>query len=534
MLISVGSCSSGDAGLPTTASSTSVSSSKGGGEPCPSEVDAASFPAADDLRELLADYNEFGLRSPGSESHEAALNWLIAQFEAIPTMTVRTDEFTIDRWQPTIASTDGPGRDLARSGELALIEPGAGTDRTVDVAVVGAVPFSLPTPEDGVVAPLVFFPADRELTPAEAAGRIVVREIPHSSLPFAAFGVVGHHLTPDVPTDGDYDRPYLRNLDALLNEAGSVGAAGLIMVWDAPTDQLRGYWDPHTGARFETPSVFVGSDTFPAILAAAERGGSARLAVHAKWDKVTTRNLVATLPGRTRERIVVSTNTDSVNWVQENGTVAALALARYLAGLPLRCRERDVEFGLTSNHLGLLQDGVIAYSDQLDRDYQDGTVAFVMVPEHLGTREILPGLDGRLAYTGEGEVFAWSAPAESPVLVEASVKAVRRRRLTRTAVLQGVGVPNDEQVPSICSQGGLGTPFHSHLIPTVAGISGPWSLWAPGFGEGAIDFDRFRDQLLAFGDLAVQLDDVSLDEIAGTYPEARRRRSEGAVTCPEG
>ena len=75
--------------------------------------------------------------------------------------------------------------------------------------------------------------------------------------------------------------------------------------------------------------------------------------------------------------------------------------------------------------------------------------------------------------------------------------------------------PADDQVPSICSQGGLGTNFHGLLIPTIAGISGPWSLWAPAFGEDAIDFDRMRDQTLAFGDVAVELDDVPRDAIAG-------------------
>src|SRR3546814_5067114 len=68
------------------------------------------------------------------------------------------------------------------------------------------------------------------------------------------------------------------------------------------------------------------------------------------------------------------------------------------------------------------------------------------------------------------DLFAWSAPEESPALVEASVAAVERRSLARTVVIEGVGLPSDEQVPSICSQGGLGTNFHGILIPTIAEI----------------------------------------------------------------
>ena len=499
---------------------------------CPATVDADQFASAKELRDLLATFNGFGLRSPGSDQHQASLDWLAGELAKVPEMEVEWEEFTIDRWQPTPdAPGDTPGRDLAAAGELAVIAGGAAEHA---VPVIGAVPFSLPTTDDGVSAPLVYVPPDQEITAANAAGKVVIREIPHSSIPYAAFDVIGHFLTDDLPREGDYDRPYLRDLDAILSQAGSAGAVGLVMVWDAPTDQLRGYWDPHTGTRFEVPAVYAGSDQLAALRAAAERGSRARLAVHATWDRVPTRNLIATLRGQSRERIVVNTNTDSVTWVQENGNVAAIALARYLGSLPLRCRARDVQFALTSNHLGFLQDGTIAYSEQLDRDFDAGTVAFVMSPEHLGSREILPGADGRLAFTGKGDTFAWSAPAESPVLVKASIDAVKRRKLDRTAVLQGVGVPVDGQVPQICSQGGLGTVFHSHLIPTVAGISGPWSLWAPAFGEDAIDFDRMRLQAMAFGDLAVSLDDMPRAEIAGEYPAERQRRTEGAATCPQG
>jgi hypothetical protein len=43
----------------------------------------------------------------------------------------------------------------------------------------------------------------------------------------------------------------------------------------------------------------------------------------------------------------------------------------------------------------------------------------------------------------------------------------------------------------------------------------------PSFGEDAIDFDRMRDQALAFGDIAVGLDDVPVRRSpAGTSPPA--------------
>jgi hypothetical protein len=108
---------------------------------------------------------------------------------------------------------------------------------------------------------------------------------------------------------------------------------------------------------------------------------------------------------------------------------------------------------------------------------------------------------------------------------------VQGRNLTRAAVLQGVGVPDTSQVPQICSQGGLGTNFHSLLIPTIGAISGPWAMFDPVFGERAIDFDRMRSQALAMGDVARALDTVPREQIAGSYPAARQQRAAGAKAC---
>jgi len=527
MALAITSCASSD-GDDAAATSTTASGTTDPGVECPTEVDAQEFATAEELRGLLAEFNDFGLRSPASDQHEASIDWLAGELGDVPGMEIEFDEYTIDRWQPTPeAAGDTPGRDLAAAGAL-TVDDGTSPE---DIAVAGAVPFSLPTPDDGVAGELAFLAADR-ITAADAAGKVVVTEIPHSSLPYAAFRAIGHVVTDDLPTEGDYDRPYLRNMDAILTDAGIAGAAGVVMVWDAPTDQLEGYWDPHTGTRFRVPAVFVGNDDVDRLRDLAAAGATAQLSVFADWDEAPTRNLIATLPGQTRERIVVNANTDSVSWVQENGTVAAIALARYLGDLPIECRTRDVQFALTTNHLGFTTDGTFRYGPQLDEDYDDGTVAFVMATEHLGTREILPTTPGgRLEYTGEVEPFAWSAPEESPVLLQATLDAVERRGLERTAVVKGVGVPEADQVPSICSQGGLGTNFHGLLIPTIAGISGPWSLWAPGFGEDAIDFEHMRDQTLAFGDIAVELDDVDRTDIAGDYIEAREQRAAGAVTC---
>lgn len=517
---------------------------------CPTTIDETAFASADELRELNAKIASFGLRNPGSVEHNRMLDWLENELRAIPGMRLRSDWYTLNRWQPlprTAGSrtlpialgepqSDGVGRralprpssaqrDLADAGGLSVDGIGA-------IPVSGVIPFTVPTSGVGARGELVYIPNDVPITAENARGKIVVRDVPPGSIAYVLFRAIAHYVTPDFPESGDYDRAFLRNFDPALTEAGQAGAVGVVLVWDVPGEQVRGYWGPHTGTRYHVSGVFVGNEQGERLKQLAAEGRSARISVRARWDRGRTRNIIATLPGQTRERIVVNTNTDGNTWVQENGAAGMIALARYLATLPVECRRRDVQFAFTTAHMGYANDGLFAYSKELDEDYDDGTVAFAIVMEHLGTLEQLPtGPDNRLEFTGLTEPIAWSAPEESPVLVQASIEAVKRRGLERTAILQGVGAPDPTQVPRICSQGGLGTILHTDLIPTTASITGPWSMFDPVFGERAIDFEHMRRQVLAMGDLTRTLDAVPRVEIAGNYIVEREQRANGAKAC---
>jgi len=141
------------------------------------------------------------------------------------------------------------------------------------------------------------------------------------------------------------------------------------------------------------------------------------------------------------------------------------------------------------------------------------------------------GAGQRLVFTGQGEPFLFAA-GDSTVLRQTAVVATQRRDLDRTAVLRGLGVPVPGQLPPICSMGGLGGFTHTHLVPTLAMISGPWSLYAPSFARSAIDFRRMRTQLLAVGDTALALDGLPREQIAGDYLAMREQRAQGGPTCP--
>ncbi|GAA3985673.1 hypothetical protein GCM10022247_00180 [Allokutzneria multivorans] len=460
--------------------------------PCPQVVDERRFAGAGALRAMNATVAGFGLRSTGSPAHRRVVDWLEQRVRRMPGFTTKSEELRIQRWQPR-------GGDIVGAGSLS-----AGGR---PVAVAGAIPYSLSTKGKG---PLTYLPRTSPITVENARGKVVLRDFPTVDR--------GYTAEPELNRD--------------LIDAGVAGAAGLIIAFDFPRAQVKGYWDPHTGTHYRVPGVFVGVDE-------AERlkgllGSQASVSVRAKTDGASTRTLIATLPGQSAERVVIGTNTDGTTWVQENGTVAMLALADYFSRLPIRCRTRTIEFVFATGHLHRSVEGTEHRARILDEEYDQGTVAYAMVLEHLGTREIQAspranGAGRELRFTGAAEESAWFVGNQ--VLDDAVSQAVARRSVQRTSVIPGADPADPARVPQHCSFGGLGTHYQSHLIPTVAAISGPWSLWAPSFRASAVDHARMREQVLAAGDTVLALNGVSRDRIAGDYPAQRKARAGGAHTC---
>lgn len=488
------------------------------------------------LRDVLAASNSFGLRSPGSDADAGHIDWIVEQLERMPGVEVRTDEYELHRWEPTPVAQNGQGRSLALAGTLEVSAPGSDA---VSLPIAGAVPFSFPTGDAPTTGELVYIPEDVAITPANARGKVVIRDYPSAPVPYAAFLALAYYIAPDgLETSGELDRPYLGSgkQDQDMIDAGLAEAAGVIFTFNVPREEVAGYWDPHSGMHFLVPALHVGVDEGERLKELALEAATASVGVLAKRDLNTTRSIIATLPGQSPERVVLSSNHDGMTWVQENGVAGLLAFADYFSRRPIECRQRTLEFVFGASHLALASEGTDRYAEQLDEEYEDGTVAFAFALEHMGTREILPvpredGPGEQLEFTGQGELSGWFV-GESPALINAVTSAVIRRDLSRVSVLRGADLPGVGRFPLHCSFGGLGNLFHRRLIPTTAFISGPWSLWAPSFGESAIDFARLRNQLLAAGDVILETEAQTREAIAGSYALQRELVQNGFPTCP--
>ncbi|MSZ75990.1 MAG: hypothetical protein F2667_02640 [Actinobacteria bacterium] len=470
-----------------------------------------------------------GLRSTGSEAHEATIAWLEQELLAIAGLEVRSDVYELLRWRPE------PDGDLERAGALRVR---TADGRAIDVPLVGAVPYALSTTQEG---DLVHLPRDTPIARDNAEGRVVLRDFPAPSLTYDVLLAGALHVSDECAARAGevYDRPAFadRPIHADLVAAGEAGAAGIVFALDLPRAQVAGFFEPHSGTHFDLPAVYVGADERELLLASAADGARAQVSVNAVVEPGTTRNVIATLPGLSPERIVIASHTDGNTWVQENGAAGVLALARWYAALPVEDRPRTLEFAFTSGHLHMSREGTHRYAEQLDAEFDQGTVALTIAIEHLGVVEVdpVPRPDGpgrELQMTGGEEMFVWPV-GPSELLRAAVVEAVARHGVGPVIVVPGVGTPVDGQVPLFGSFGGVGTHFHRHLLPTTAIISCPWTLWSPSFGAAAIDVERMRRQILAVRDVVRSVEDAPLGAIAGDYLADRAARAAGKSVAPD-
>lgn len=495
---------------------------------CPSTTatDLKGFASAATLKALTAKEDAFGAPRPtGGTAHKAFVDWLDGRLRAIDGVRVRSLSYKIKRWD---------------ARRVALRVGGQ------DVAVAAPLPYSLPTGSGGASAPLAYVPVGEAITAANAAGKIVVRDLKPGSVPFSVFakgvlGLGGYDPKNLLGSGGDYTRDFLTPVQPQIEAAEAAGAKGIVFLRELPREQQKDFYAPYEGLVWKVPGVYLGAVESAAVRAAAQAGGSgaqATLTVDATLTPTTTRTLIATLPGVSKQRLVVDSHTDGTNALEDNGPIAMLAMARYLSGLPRGCRPRTVQFAFATGHFyqhllgpGKVRDGGSEQvAAQLDKDYGKGTVSAVMVVEHLGAYRY-DVVGGRLARSNEHELALVPVTNSAP-LRSATVAMVARQKLDPTAVIQGADAPVADRVPHFCSFGGEGSPYERHLLPVVATIAAPNVLFDPAFGLEAIDFQYMRRQAVGYTTLLLAMSGMSHKALAGDIAQMRAARAAGTPTCP--
>jgi hypothetical protein len=461
---------------------------------------------------------DFGPRLTGSASHDLYVNWLEREFKAAGLELIPCDVYETERW-------------LAEDYALEVLEgPEAGP-----IPVAAYYPRSELTSATGVSGPLVYAgtapaPSISGDDPAALGDALAAYPSQLQSW-FSALGgtlgatLEGAVLLVDVPAPpplttaiflppystylswpghseaewaaADYKRPWTVPGVAMAptSPLHELGAAAVVFIVDASYEAFEGCYAPFESGFQDLPALYVDRDTGTSLRSMAASRPQTRVTLTGTLEKVPSAAVTAVLPGESEEVIIFNTHTDGTGFVEENGGVAFVQLARYFASLPPSERlERTLVFAAWPGHfsaeLPQCQGWIDAHPDIMQR------AAAALTVEHLGCTEWDDKLDGGYQATGLPEVLAiWTTQGK---MFETTREAVIAHELPRTALMRPP------------AQFGVGGPFQSYGIPQIGAIAGPYYLLTISANS---DMDKLDPALAAtqiafLADLAKRLDPI--------------------------
>ena len=495
------------------------------------------LPTAGQLRADVQRMVDFGPRLTGNDAHNGFIDWLESEYARAGLRVLPCDTFQTSRWE------------VGTFGLDVLEGSGAGP-----VKVATYFPRSRETPAAGVRGPLVdagtppqpsfnvgedaSLAAGIQRWPADVAswaqalpgtlsgspqGAILLVDVP--APPPITPGIFAPLLTyyhDDKETEADllaadYKRLWtVPGLAMPLQPFAAMGAAGVVLIVDASYEALKGQYAPFEWQNEDVPAVYVDRDTGAKLRGLAAARPQARLTLTATRKTVPTPTVTAVLPGSSDECLIFNTHTDGQGFVEENGPVGFLSLARYFAGLPAGRRlKRTLVFanwpGHMSNDLPQAQGWIDAHPDYVKK------AAAALTVEHLGCTEWNDSTATGYHATGRAELFAvWVSQGPMADTVQA---ATVKHDLPRTALLR----------PPV--QFGVGGPFEEAGIPELAAIAGPeYLLTISPSGE----MEKFDPQLMAkqvawLATTATELDKIDAAALKSGDPTLGSPSSSGNI-----
>jgi hypothetical protein len=387
-------------------------------------------PTAATLGGWLKKLHDFGpIRATGTPQCRAFEEFLAAEFARLG-CAIERDRYRLSSWECT----------LATDCEITVKEDGG---RTRTLEVVSYYPFCGTTRGKGPVSGRVLYagvgPGAAQAILAGADAAVLKDAIVVIDMPIGFAGTDRIKLYPGG-TFG-IDDP-LKHVGA--PSASGAGGAGLMKALegrcrgfvlcytDVSNDAARHNWLPFSEPHGHVPALWVGADSSPYLKSVS---GKAQLTMRCD-AKVTpdarADTIVATLKGRTDEVVMLTTQTDGPNECNENGGLGVLAVATYLAKLPLAARRRTYVFSLPTGHyaFGAVADpvtgtgrrggtfGVIEKRPELMK-----RVVAQVAMEQMGAMD-WADIDGRYVATGKVAPEFWlptnARPATRPAGVATS------------------------------------------------------------------------------------------------------------------
>ncbi|MDB5988493.1 MAG: hypothetical protein JWR16_3546 [Nevskia sp.] len=463
-------------------------------------VDPQQFLSAAQLQNWQVDLDHRGLRATGTTAHENYIDALYQRLAAAGVKQLSFEAVPLMRWAVDSWSLDIVGGASAGA-----------------VATAAYIPYAGVTPANGVTAPLVYLSSKTTPSSSNAGGKIVLFDVPLSSVKIAEFELLAMRTyDPKLtlsPLD-TYARSYLGigSVTTLLDQLQAAGAVGAIGVIAAPAATAHGTYFPYDRKLRQVPSLFVDQTAGALLKQVADGGTHVRLTLPAEVKQVQTRNLIGIIPGASDELTVINSHTDGTNGIEDNGPNAIVAMSQYLTRLPQQALPRSIMILLSSGHFA----GGIGAETFLANHGSDGLlnrIASIITIEHLGAQEWLPDANGLLAPTGKPEPGAFFMP-KIQALVDASYAMLKNADAAPAFVLPPLNSKGDGSADDAVWPGEGQYFWGEGNIPTANYITGPAYLlnWGVTTAD-KVDYDRMRREAIAFTQMQLDLSRVPASDL---------------------
>jgi hypothetical protein len=493
--------------------------------PAAGGLHAGLLPSAKMVHTAVGRMVDFGPRLTGSASHNRYIAWLERGFAEAGCALLPHDDHPLQLWQAKsygleILGGRAPQRIpiasyFPRSGET----PRAGVTGRLVYLGAGPPPSISPEQPGGIPAAVALYESTLEnwIRAAIAGvgdglrGNIVMIDLPLPlPLTTAIFApMADYDYDPEEPAGGftqDYKRLWIA-AGGGLEQLKEAGVAGVIFSFDASPEAMIGQYTPFASQGPGLPALNIDRDAANTLRTLAGETPTVRLTLRASTKAVTSPSIVAVLPGdgSTSEVMVLNTHTDGQNFVEENGGIAQLFLARYFNSLPRGKRlRRTLVFSAVTGHMApnmpQTQGFIAAHPDLISR-----TVAAITL-EHLGVSKWLDSLTS--GYYEASPYEPGGAYCSTTEMVVPLIKSIPEHEINNTAVLRG---------PVTF---GIGGAFFQAGIPAIGYLTGPNYLVQilPGGCMDKLNGGLFARQVAWFADLLTRYDAMSAQELKTGEP----------------
>jgi hypothetical protein len=306
----------------------------------------AALPTEEEVFGYVKQMYDLGIRRPGWEAAAQAEDLLANNLRDFGFEEVNVEPYTFDLWRENAWSLTIDPQGEAWQPETYF------------------VPYSGPTPPDGVEAQILYLGEGEEadFAAADVSGKIVLVDLPPTNISWAQMKLFAYMAYDPDGTVPDWEHPYpigwLQDVDRVHDLAQQGGAVGFIGVLQAyPEMGNFAYYAPYDGTLRPVPGLYVldkDGDRLRQMVASGQV--TARLVLDASVSENggTAWTVYGVLPGRDDKIVMVHAHYDAPwrSGVEDSSGVGMVSgLARYFASLSAEQRPHKMIFIFMGSHM---------------------------------------------------------------------------------------------------------------------------------------------------------------------------------------